>query len=101
VHDNDPAKYVMCVRDIMTGIVLPWHLDSIQKQRIQAIIDNLDNALQDRSSDDLMLIVIDNCLEQLTNLTIESKSIKNTYEKFERAKFSITHIKTSLKKLLS
>ena len=100
VHDNDPVKYVLCVKDVLSGIVLPWHLDTQQKQMITSMIVTLDNAAQDRIEDHMLLVTVDECITNMSKLVLDSKPARATYEKFERARFTMVHIRNSLEKLL-
>lgn len=101
MHDNDPVKYVLCVRDVLSGIVLPWHLDTQQKQIITEMIVKLDEAAQDRLEDRLLLSTLDECIVHMSKLVMDSKSARATHDKFERARFTIVHVRNSLEKLLA
>ena len=100
VHDNDPMKFIICVRDLMSGVVLPWHLDSSQKDIITNTIKRLDEVVHDRLEDQQLLEIMNDCVSMMAGLTVDSKSARVTHEKFERARFMIAHMRNALEKLL-
>lgn len=89
VDDRNPAKLLLAARDVMTGIMLPWHLSREHKARIDEMRKKLDEAVEAHVSDDKIRPLLLECVEHAEFITSDCIGVRNVHGKMDRARLTL------------
>ena len=89
LNDHNPAKLLLAARDIMTGVMLPWHLGHDHKSMIDGMRKKIDDAIATNISNDQVKSLLYECIDIAKTITADCVNARNSYEKMDRARLSL------------
>lgn len=89
-------KLLLCARDVMMGIVLPWHISDVQKTLITNCRNRLEAVIGTPMTDASIASLLDDAVAVATTVAQSSRDVRNIYDKMDRARLTLTCLRARL-----
>lgn len=89
MHDRNPIKALLCVRDIYIGIMYPWNLGQDHRAIITQVRDELESAAEQDINDEQIFELLQQSLDTATEIADSCRDVRNVYNKMDNARLMI------------
>lgn len=89
MDDRNPAKLLLSARDILTGVMLPWHLGDDHRSLINELRNDIERAVDECICDKDIGTLLTKCVETAKWITTSSVGVPNVYGKMDRSRLAL------------
>ena len=100
MDDRNPTKLLLCARDVLSGIVQPWHLGAAHLDDIGKLRADIDAAVNGNADDATLVTVMSRCIVLINELVVDAKGVHRVYDRFDRARLIFLSLQASLTGML-
>ncbi len=101
MDDRNPAKLLLCARDVLVGLVLPWHLGADHNDRITTLRNAIEDAVNSKVNDNILIKLMENCMTLIEELIIDAHDVHRVYARFDRARLTFMCLHKSLVEMIT
>jgi hypothetical protein len=92
VDDRTPAKLLLCARDVLTGILTPWHVS--HRDELDAIRVKIDIIMTSHPADDIVISMLETCVKLANDMAMSALGAPNIHGKLDRARLTLQCLAT-------
>lgn len=86
MHDRNPVKLLLCARDVLTGLVKPWHVGRDHIAALDTMRDRIDEAVNADVDAARVYDIINECVALCVSVAIDAAGSNLIYDKLDRAR---------------
>lgn len=101
MDDRSPIKLLLCARDVLTGIMLPWQLGGGHREMITGLRDELEAAASGAANDAIVLTLLNAAIKVAAEIADTSGGMPTVQDKMDRARLTLMCIQERAHDMLS
>jgi len=92
VNDRSPTKLLLCARDVLLGVMLPWSVSADQQEKIRSLRLKLEGAVSDDVDAHVVKQLLDEVVVVATQIADDTAGVRGIHDKMDCARLTLTCI---------
>ena len=98
MDDRSPAKLLLCAKDVLTGVVQPWHTSFEQRELINVMREKLELGVAKHASDEEIYALLTECIEFAKYLVTDTQAVHTVTARYDRVRLTFQCLLTACPK---